>query len=69
MMTDRFNALVVVLENDVRDDDAEATINAIKQIKGVISVEGNVSDMDSHIAFVTARSRLTKELWEVLWPK
>lgn len=43
-MTDRFNALIVVLEKDMRDDDAEHLINAIKMLKGVLSVEGNVAD-------------------------
>lgn len=59
-MTDRYNALVVVLEHNTRDDDAEATINAIKQIKGVISVKGNVSDINDHIAKECARLELSK---------
>jgi hypothetical protein len=37
-MTDRYMALTVVLERDLRDDDAAALITALKQLKGVIDV-------------------------------
>jgi hypothetical protein len=36
-MTDRFCGLTVVLDRDYRDDDAKALINAIRQLKGVVS--------------------------------
>jgi hypothetical protein len=48
-MTDRYNALTVVLEHDIRDDDAEAVANAIRQLRRVLSVSGNVADMGDHI--------------------
>lgn len=32
---DRYNCLVVTLEKDMRDDDAEWIINAIRMIRGV----------------------------------
>jgi hypothetical protein len=32
-MTDRFNALTVVLEKDIRKDDAQAIMSAIMQLK------------------------------------
>ena len=40
-MTDRLNALTVSLDRDIRDDDAEVIINAIKAIRGVNGVTGN----------------------------
>jgi hypothetical protein len=43
-MTERFNTLTVVLEKDMRDDDAETLLTAIRQMRGVLSVKGNVSD-------------------------
>ena len=55
-MTDRYNALTVVMEKDMRDDDAEALIAAIRQLRGVLSVSGNVAD-------------LGQKLWSVLYPK
>lgn len=68
-MTDRYNALTVILEKDIRDDDAEALLNAIRQLRGVLSVSGNVADFDSHLAQERARSELGQKLWNVLYPK
>jgi hypothetical protein len=65
-MTDRYNALIVVLENDMRDDDAASLIEAIKHLRGVADVRGNVSDVESHIAFAKAKNELKTKLWEVL---
>lgn len=68
-MTDRFNALTVVLDKDMRDEDAQAIIAAISQLRGVLSVSGNVSDMNSHIAIERARHELRDRMWQVLNPK
>jgi hypothetical protein len=38
-MTTRHGGYVVVLEDDIREDDAESTITALKRIKGVLSVQ------------------------------
>lgn len=35
---------IVVLSKDLRKDDAEATLNAIRQIKGVVGVEPVAGD-------------------------
>ena len=68
-MTDRYNALTVVLEKDIRDDDAEALLAAIRQLRGVLSVSGNVADMGDHIAQERARRDHGEKLWRVLYPK
>lgn len=68
-MTDRFNALTVVLEKDIREDDAQAIIAAIMQLRGVISVEGNVADMHSHIAKQQALHEIRMQLNDVIYPK
>lgn len=49
-MTDRFNGLLVVLDRDIREDDAQPLIDALMQMKGVVSVSGNVSDLDNYIS-------------------
>lgn len=68
-MTDRYNALLVVLEQDIRDDDAEATIAAIRQIKGVLDVTPNVVDSGDYIvAEMRVRHELGQRLWQVLYP-
>jgi hypothetical protein len=67
-MTDHIRSITVVVE-DMRDDDAESLISAIKQIRGVISATGNVVDLHDFVAYETARNDLTKKLWGVLSPK
>lgn len=54
-MTDRHAAYIVVLDDDVREDDAEAIINALRMVKGVMTVEPVVNSYDQHIA--TARAK------------
>lgn len=68
-MTDRINGFYVALEKDTRVDDAEATIAAVKQIKGVLSVKVHVSDMTDHFAYERVRRELGTKLWEILYPK
>lgn len=48
-MTDRFNALTVILDGDTRDDDAQDLINAIRQLRGVRHVEPHVRDLSESI--------------------
>lgn len=65
-MTDRYHSLQVILEKDIRDDDAEMLINAIKMLKGVIDVKGDVADWNSQMAESRAHSEIRKKLWEAL---
>ncbi len=43
-MTDRHNAYVVVLAEDVRSDDAESVITALRMVKGVLTVVPHVNE-------------------------
>lgn len=65
-MTDRFNTLTVVLEKDTRDDDAQAIIQAILQLRGVLNVTGNVVDPSSWGAEERARIDLGKKILAIL---
>lgn len=65
-MTDRFNALIVVLDKDVREDDAQSLMQAISQFKGVASVSGNVADISDHIAKTLARRELLTAILELV---
>jgi hypothetical protein len=65
-MTDRYNALTVVLDHDIREDDAEPLINAIRCMKGVIKVKGNVADPDDYIARSQVKHELQMKLFELL---
>ena len=68
-MTDRFNALTVVMERDMREDDAEAILSAIRQLRGVLSVSGHVADITAHLAEERARHELREKLMAVLYPQ
>lgn len=65
-MSDRYNYLTVVLERDLKDEDAEPLIEAIKQFRGVLSVTPNVSDATAHLAQERVRVELGNKLWQVL---
>ena len=68
-MTDRYHSLTVVLEKNMRDDDAESLINAIKMMRNVISVEGNVADFTSLMAEERAINNLGQQVLAVIYPK
>jgi hypothetical protein len=65
-MTDR---LTVVLEKDIRDDDAQPLIEAIKQMRGVLDVQPLMANIESYIAQSRARAELGQKLWDILYPK
>lgn len=61
-VSDRYKALTVVLDDDIRDDDAEAIIAAIRMVKrvaGVTPVETEPSDY-------LVRARFRREIAEKL---
>lgn len=66
-MTDRIKSLTVVLEKDIREDDCEGIIDAIKMIRGVLKVDYEVADHEHHAAKVQARYELQKEMREILF--
>ena len=43
-MTNRYSTITVALEHDIREDDAQALINAIKMLREVADVGGHVSE-------------------------
>lgn len=67
-MTDRYAGFVVTLEQDMRSDDAEQTIAAIRQIKGVIAVEPILASAEIHMANVRAQREIENKIMMVLWP-
>lgn len=50
----------------MREDDAQPIIDAIAQLRGVVSVSGNVTDAMTYVASETAKSELRKKLWDAL---
>ncbi len=68
-MTDRYAGYVVTLQNDVREDDAEDTINAIRQIKGVVGVQPVRVTPELQIAEERARAGIIKRLYSAMNPE
>lgn len=65
-MTDRHSGYLVVLKRDIREDDSEALLNAIRLIRGVERVQPIESDPMQQIAETRVRVELQKKLWSVL---
>jgi hypothetical protein len=63
-MTDRYSAYTVVLEKDIRDDDAEAITKAIMMIRGVAKVSPIVSDVAQHVAETRIRSEIQSKIYD-----
>jgi len=61
-MTDRINALNVVLNRDIRDDDVEAVVKAIHMIRGVADVGLNVAEPQDYEARARVRSDIESKL-------
>lgn len=65
-MTNRFHSLTVVLEKDIREDDAEALMAAISQLRGVLNVTGEVSTPETYMAVERARHEIKLKLYSAL---
>lgn len=68
-MTDRLKGLTVAFDHDIREDDAEAIVNAIKMIKGVVDVKPTYATSEDWINRERIRRELGAALWDVLYPK
>ena len=67
-MTDRISAITVVLDKDIREDDAAPLVEAFKHFAGVIDVRPEVSgDLGIHIAESRARAKLIDEMRDILY--
>lgn len=68
-MTDRLKGFVVTLDRDLREDDAECVIMALRMIRGVIDVAQVPANPDDHMNRERALLELREQLRAVLWPK
>jgi len=68
-MTDRYHTLTVVLAEDTSDDDCKPLIDAILMLKGVVSVTGAVSDLNSYMAEERARLAIGEKLMAICYPR
>lgn len=54
-MSDRVSGFIIVLEEDLKDEDAKPVLDAIALIKGVLRVEPHVVDVSGCIAATRAK--------------
>lgn len=69
-MTDRHSGYVITLDHDIREDDAERIITALRQIRGVVDVRPVVADgIEQHIAESRVRVEIAEhvqKLWQAV---
>ena len=65
-MTDRLKGAVVTFSHDIREDDAEALLQAIGMIRGVASVTPSVAYLGDHMARERVRSELRVRLYDAI---
>ena len=65
-MTDRINSIIVVLDKDLRTDDAEPILEAIRQLRGVLLVTPKVSQGNDFFAEQRVKRQLLEKLMELL---
>jgi len=63
VMTERHAGYLVVLKKSIREDDAEPTLIALRQIKNVVSVE----PVTDNAGLQTIRMRTKRELLDKLY--
>lgn len=65
-MTDRIQALTVVLDCDIRTDDVQRVVEAIEMVRGVASVsEQHVANLEDYMARERVRQQLGKTIFDV----
>lgn len=65
-MSDRAHSIQVVLQEDMRVDDLEQTMAAIRQLVGVINVSPIIADVESLMAESRVRNEVQMRLLQVI---
>jgi len=65
-MTQRLKGVTVTFNQDIREDDAECIINAIKMVKGVIHVAPVETNVDDYMNRMKVQTELEKVIWNAL---
>lgn len=65
-MTDRFNGCTVVFGRDIRGDDVEAVLTALRMVKGVLEVIPNVSECNDDIVMTRTKRLLVDRMYDLI---
>jgi hypothetical protein len=68
-MTTRLKGVLVTFEDDIREDDAEAMIGAIRMVKGVLTVAPVPASFEDDMARDRVRAEFRDKLIDMFWPK
>lgn len=67
-MTDRAKGCWIAFEHDIRTDDVEPLVAAIKQLRGVAAVELSIASPDDWMCRVRAGREIRKQIMGLLYP-
>lgn len=65
-MTDRVKGFTVTLDKDMREDDFESLLNAVRMIKGVAHVEPTLVTAEDHMNRQVIKSELLTKMFKLL---
>ena len=65
-MTDRVKGFTVTLKEDIRIDDVEPILNAVRMIQGVAHVEPSITTSEDHMNRQVIKSQLITKLFKLL---
>jgi len=65
-MTTRYKGVYVTFDRDIRDDDIEPTLTAVRMIKGVCDVTMEEVNFDDYSARVLVKSELELNVYKAL---
>lgn len=65
-MTDRLKGLIVAFDHDIREDDAQAIITAIRQLRGIASVKPSVADPNDALVRMRLDTEWRKRIYDML---
>jgi hypothetical protein len=68
-MTDSIKGCFIAFDHDIREDDVEPLINAIRCLKGVQSVEQHVADVEDWHARERVKGELWMKVYEAFFPE
>lgn len=63
-MTDRVKGFTVTLEKDIRIDDVEVIMNAIRMIRGISDVSPCVSTIDDYMNRQIVKHEIREKFWK-----
>lgn len=65
-MTDRVKGFTVTLAEDIRIDDVEEILNAVRMIKGIAHVEPSITTSEDHMNRQRIKNELVTKLFKIL---